>query len=106
MPEHPDTASLFAQCIALNREAFAAGYYNTAYHALAAALYVAHARQETEGLARVECLAVEQLAVIDANRSGVRVFHPLGGRQRASEHLHDAGPRGPGHAPQAASCEG
>jgi hypothetical protein len=66
MPEHPDTASLFAQCIALNREAFAAGYYNTAYHALAAALYVAHARQETEGLARVERLAVEQLAVIDA----------------------------------------
>jgi hypothetical protein len=66
MPEHPDTGSLFAHCIALNREAFAAGYYNTAYHALAAALHVAHARQEAEGLARVERLAVEQLAVLDA----------------------------------------
>ena len=46
--------------MALNRKAFAAGFYNTAYHALAAALYVVHARQDAEGLSQVERLAVEQ----------------------------------------------
>jgi hypothetical protein len=65
MPEHPDANSLFGQCLALNREAFAAGYYTTAYHALAAALHLAHARQDTEGLSEVERMASEQLAVID-----------------------------------------
>ena len=66
MPEHPDVSSLFAHCLTLNDEAFAAGYYHTAYHALAAALYVAQARHDAAGLATVERLASEQLAVIDA----------------------------------------
>ena len=65
-PEHTDANALFAAFMALNRKAFAAGFYNTAYHALAAALYVAHARQDAEGLSQVERLAVEQFAVIDA----------------------------------------
>ena len=67
MPEHTDASTLFAACMALNRKAFAAGFYNTAYHALAAALYVAHARQDAEGLSQVERLAVEQLTLIDAS---------------------------------------
>jgi hypothetical protein len=52
--------------MALNREAFATGYYTTAYHTLAAALHLAHARQDAEGLSKVERIASEQLAVIDA----------------------------------------
>jgi hypothetical protein len=53
MPEHPDAISLFGPFLALHREALAAGYYRTAYHALAAALHLAHARQDAEGLPRV-----------------------------------------------------
>lgn len=69
-PEPTDASALFAECMALNRKAFAAGFYNTAYHALAAALYIAHARQDAEGLAQVERLAVEQLALIAATAPG------------------------------------
>jgi len=65
MPEHPDARSLFGPFLALNREALAAGYYRIAYHALAAALHLAHARQDAEGLSRVERMASEQGAVMD-----------------------------------------
>jgi hypothetical protein len=60
MPGHPATSALFAAFLALNRKAFAAGFYHTAYHALAAALDIAHARQNAEGLSQVERLAVAQ----------------------------------------------
>jgi hypothetical protein len=43
MPERSATDALFAQLMALNHEAFDAGYYSTAYHTLAAALHVAYA---------------------------------------------------------------
>ena len=66
MPEHPDAISLFGPFLALNREALAAGYYRTAYHTLAAVLHLAHARQDAEGLSRVERMASEQGAVMDA----------------------------------------
>jgi hypothetical protein len=66
MTERCGTNSLFAQLMALNREAFDAGYYSTAYHTLAAALHVAYAHQDAAGLATVERLAGEQLALIDA----------------------------------------
>jgi hypothetical protein len=56
---------VFDRLLTLNHEAFAAGRYNAAYHALAAALHVAHALQDTEGLARVERLVGEQLVWID-----------------------------------------
>ena len=65
MPEHPDALSLFGPFLALHREALAAGYYRTAYHTLAAALHLAHARQDAEGLSRVERMASEQGAVMD-----------------------------------------
>ena len=65
MPEHPDALSLFGPFLALHREALAAGYYRIAYHALAAALHLAHARQDAEGLSRVERMASEQGAVMD-----------------------------------------
>jgi hypothetical protein len=51
---------MFERLMALNREAFEAGNYNTAYHTLAAALHVASAHQDAEGLATVERLAAEQ----------------------------------------------
>jgi hypothetical protein len=66
MTECCGTDVLFAQLMALNREAFAAGYYSTAYHTLAAALHVAYAHHDAAGLAMVERLAGEQLALIDA----------------------------------------
>ena len=66
MPERSATDALFAQLMALNHEAFDAGYYSTAYHTLAAALHVAYAHQDAEGLITVEHLAREQLASIDA----------------------------------------
>jgi hypothetical protein len=66
MIERSAADSFFVQLMALNHEAFDAGYYSTAYHTLAAALHLAYAHQDAEGLATVERLAGEQLAVIDA----------------------------------------
>lgn len=64
MTESPDAGPMFERLIALNREAFDAGHYNTAYHLLAAALH------EAEGMAphfaTVWHVAEEQLAGIDA----------------------------------------
>jgi hypothetical protein len=37
MAEQSDAGTMFERCMALNREAFDAGHYNTAYHTLAAA---------------------------------------------------------------------
>jgi hypothetical protein len=51
--------------MALNREAFDAGHYHTAYHALAAALYEAQEQQAAQDLAMVQRVAEEQLAWID-----------------------------------------
>ncbi len=65
MTEHHDTSGMFERLMTLNREAFDAGHYNTAYHTLAAALHVAYAHQDAAGLATVERLAEEQLAVIN-----------------------------------------
>jgi len=66
MTEPRAAASLCEEFLVLNRQAFAAGYYNTAYHTLAAALQAAHERQDAAGVARVERLAREQGAVMDA----------------------------------------
>jgi hypothetical protein len=64
MTASQDAGPLFARLIALNRQAFDAGHYSTAYHLLAAAL------QEAEGMpprfATVWHLAEAQLAGIDA----------------------------------------
>ena len=66
MTEYHDPNGMFERLMALNREAFEAGHYNTAYHTLAAALHTTYAHQDTEGLATVERLAAEQLAEIDS----------------------------------------
>ena len=66
MAELRAASSLYEEFLALNRQAFAAGYYNTAYHTLEAALQAAHERQDTTGVARVERLARKHVAVMDA----------------------------------------
>jgi hypothetical protein len=70
MTEFRAAPSLYEAFLAFNRQAFAAGYYNTAYHTLAAALQAAHERQDAEGVARVARLAREQGAVMDAIAAG------------------------------------
>jgi uncharacterized protein YecT (DUF1311 family) len=65
MAEQSDAGTMFERCMVLNREAFDAGHYNTAYHALAAALHEAQEQQETHTLFRVQQVAEEQIAWID-----------------------------------------
>jgi hypothetical protein len=66
MPAYHDPRGMFARLLALNREAFDAGSYTTAYHALATALHAAYVEQDAAGCARVALLVGAQLAVIDA----------------------------------------
>ena len=65
MTTYQDTSGIFDRLIVLNREAFDAEYYTTAYHALATALHAAYVYQDGEGCATVERLAAEQLTVIN-----------------------------------------
>lgn len=57
----------FSQLIALNAAAFEGRHFDAAYHLLAAALHWARDFSQVEWLSRVEDLANEQLAWIDAN---------------------------------------
>ena len=65
MAEHRDTDTMFERLIALNREAFEAGNYTTAYHILAAALHEAQEPHSAQRLFRVQHVADEQLGWID-----------------------------------------
>ena len=65
MAEHRNAGTMFERLMMLNREAFDAGHYNTAYHALAAALHEAQEHQVAADLCRVQQVAEEQLAGID-----------------------------------------
>src|SRR5262245_36243034 len=65
MAEQSDAGTMFERCIVLNREAFDAGHYNTAYHTLAAALHEAHEQQDADPLCRVQQVAEEQIAWLD-----------------------------------------
>ena len=65
MGEEPRIRTMLERFLTLNHQAFATGHYAIAYHALAAALHTAQARQYAAGLAQVEALAQEQLATID-----------------------------------------
>jgi hypothetical protein len=65
MAEHRDTSTIFQRLMTLNREAFDAGHYHTAYHTLPAALYEAQEQQAAQDLATIQRVAEEQLAWID-----------------------------------------
>jgi hypothetical protein len=58
MTEPSDVVPMFVQLLALNRQLFAAGHYNSAYHLLAAAFY--EAGHDIQYLAMVEQMAEEQ----------------------------------------------
>ncbi len=58
---------LYDRLMAVNQDAFAAGLYNAAYHALAGALHCARQLQDDDGLARVKDAATTQLHWIDQN---------------------------------------
>jgi predicted membrane-bound spermidine synthase len=59
------TQTLYNQLLGLSREAFAAGLYNAAYHALAAAMHCARVLPDDDALEAVAALAQQQLAAID-----------------------------------------
>ena len=65
MADQHDAGTMFERCMALNHEAFDAEHYNTAYHALAAALHEALEQQAAHTLFRVQQVAEEQIAWID-----------------------------------------
>jgi hypothetical protein len=56
---------VFEQLLVINAEAFSDGDYETAYHALAAALHRATFTQNSPQLAEVEAVAADQASVID-----------------------------------------
>jgi hypothetical protein len=51
---------MFERLMTLNREAFEAGHYHTAYHTLAAALHEAQAQQAAQDLCKGQQVAEEQ----------------------------------------------
>jgi hypothetical protein len=59
------TTDLYERLLALNREAFAAGSYEVAYHALAAAMHCAIELEAPELLSDVAQRASEQMTWID-----------------------------------------
>ena len=58
---------MYEQLIRINREAFAAAHYNTAYHALASALHCAYDLGDAQRLIAVENTARGQLEWIDSH---------------------------------------
>ena len=62
-----DVRTLYALLLELNRQAFAGGEYNTAYHILAAALHCGESVGEPPQFELIERVAQEQLEWIDAN---------------------------------------
>lgn len=59
--------NLFEKLLKLDHDAFTTGHYSVAYHLLAAALHCAVDDNNLENLARVNTMAAEHLAWIDAN---------------------------------------
>jgi hypothetical protein len=66
----------------LNREAFDARHYHTAYHTLAAALYEAKEQQAAQDLVTVQRVAEEQLAWIDHRAPAYEHSTPLAEARR------------------------
>lgn len=56
---------LYTELLALNRSVFTEGFYEAAYHYLAAALHCAQALQNSQDAQAIERLALEQLKHID-----------------------------------------
>lgn len=65
--------NMYERLLSINHEAFEGGCYETAYHALAAALHRAQDIDAVQLLARVEEIAIEQMNFIDTHEPN----HPL-----------------------------
>jgi methionyl-tRNA synthetase len=61
------TGDLYARLVAINQEAFDAAHYETAYHALAAALHYAQDTQDAQQLEEITRIASEQLEYINTH---------------------------------------
>jgi hypothetical protein len=64
--------NLYQRLMSINQEAFAGGYYDIAYHTLAAALHCAQSLNDEKGLSGVERVAEEQLEWIDLHHPEYR----------------------------------
>jgi hypothetical protein len=64
-PSAADVQELYDRSMSVSAEAFAAGLYNVAYHALASASHCARLLPDDERLARVARTATQQIAEID-----------------------------------------
>jgi len=67
MTEHNEHSDLYSQLMALSQEALESGHYETAYHALAAAMHYAQALSDDKRLTRVETAAKAQQDWIDTH---------------------------------------
>lgn len=66
MPQDHTPTAWFARLMAVNREAFASGHFEAAYHALMAALHVAQDVGDRARLEEVAKLAGEEAEGVDA----------------------------------------
>ena len=86
MPASDDIQAMYAQFIALSREAFASGHLEMAYHALAGAMHAARGAGNAGWLAQVEAMASEQLAWVDAHDPDNRLS-TISARRRGTQLL-------------------
>lgn len=97
MPEEKSSSPLLENALALNAEAFALGWFESAYHLLMGALHAAASAGDIEVVRRIAEIAREQAARLDqhhpshllanasaASRGHVPLFH------MAEQHAHAA----------------
>jgi hypothetical protein len=65
--KNPDSVQLLERLMSLCQEVFAARHYEAAYHLLTAAIHVGQDLEDQQALLRIERLAIEQAAWINAN---------------------------------------
>ena len=67
MPEHNQENDMFSQLMAISHETLESGHYETAYHALVAAMHYARDLNDLQSLAQVAPVAKAHQAWIDAH---------------------------------------
>lgn len=88
-PGPPDGDEVFDQLVALNRRAFEIRRFNTAYHALMAALHWADDTHNEQELSLVERLAGEQMDWIDRYAPAYRHSTVSAGRRGNQSIFHN-----------------
>lgn len=67
MPEHNQENKMFSQLMAISHDTLESGHYETAYHALVAAMHYARDLNDIQSLAEVAPVAKAHQAWIDAH---------------------------------------